>query len=274
MIRNADRETRNTVWVIETEGLERTYLMGTTQVRALRGVEVRIAPGEFVALMGPSGCGKSTLMQLLGCLDTPTAGRYWLEGREVGMLSGDERAWLRRTRIGFVFQTFNLLPQLTALENVTLPLLYRGRVADAGQRAASTLAHLGLAHRADHRPAEMSGGECQRVAIARAVVTEPSIILADEPTGNLDSSTGAEIMDLLGRLNAEGRTLLVVTHSKEVAGHAGRTLQMLDGQIVGCAARGDGNARPRLPLLSREWGGYDHVTVQHATDGAARRRSK
>jgi len=237
-------------------------------------VEVRIAPGEFVALMGPSGCGKSTLMQLLGCLDTPTSGRYWLEGRDVGKLSGDERAWLRRTRIGFVFQTFNLLPQLTALENVTLPLLYRGRVTGARQRAASTLAHLGLAHRAGHRPAEMSGGECQRVAIARAVVTGPSIILADEPTGNLDSNTGAEIMDLLGRLNAEGRTLLVVTHNEEIAGHAGRTLQMRDGQIVGYAVGRDGNAKPGLSLLSRECGGYDHVTVQHAVDGASRRRCK
>ncbi len=256
-----DSRTRNTGWVIEAEGLVRTYQMEATQVRALRGVEVRMAPGEFVALMGPSGCGKSTLMQLLGCLDTPTDGRYWLEGREVGMLSGDERAWLRRMRIGFVFQTFNLLPQLTALENVSLPLLYRGRVTDARLRAASTLAHLGLAHRAGHRPAEMSGGECQRVAIARAVVTEPTIILADEPTGNLDSSTGAEIMNLLGRLNAEGRTLLVVTHNAEIAAHAARTLQMRDGQIVGCTARGDANARPRLPLLSREWGGYAHVTV-------------
>jgi putative ABC transport system ATP-binding protein len=261
MTRIGDGSTRTTEWVIEAEGLARTYQMGSTQVRALRGVDVRIAPGEFLALMGPSGCGKSTLMQLLGCLDTPTAGRYWLEGRQVGTLSGDERARLRRTRIGFVFQTFNLLPRLTALENVALPLLYRGRVSDARQRAASTLARLGLANRADHRPAEMSGGECQRVAIGRAVVTEPSIILADEPTGNLDSSTGAEIMELLGRLHAEGRTLLVVTHSKEVAGHAERTLQMCDGRIVGCAARGDGNARPRLPLLSRAWGGYAHVTA-------------
>ena len=261
MTRDDHGATRTTGYVIETEGLARTYQMGATQVRALRGVDVRIAPGEFLALMGPSGCGKSTLMQLLGCLDTPTAGRYWLEGRQVGTLSGDERARLRRTHIGFVFQTFNLLPRLTALENVTLPLLYRGRVSDVRQRAASTLARLGLAHRADHRPAEMSGGECQRVAIARAVVTEPSIILADEPTGNLDSSTGAEIMDLLGRLNAEGRTLLVVTHSKEVAGHARRILQMCDGRFVGCAARGDGIARPRLPLLSRERGGYVHVTA-------------
>jgi putative ABC transport system ATP-binding protein len=261
MTRIADGTTRMTGWVIEAQGLARTYQMGTTEIRALRGVDVRIGPGEFVALMGPSGCGKSTLMQLLGCLDTPTAGRYWLEGRDVGALPGDERARLRRTRIGFVFQTFNLLPRLTALENVALPLLYQKRVVGLRERAASTLAHLGLTHRADHHPAEMSGGECQRVAIARAVVTQPGIILADEPTGNLDSSTGAEIMDLLDRLNAEGRTLLVVTHNAEVAAHAGRILHMHDGQIVGCAASGDGAARPRLPLLSRAWGGYAHVSV-------------
>jgi putative ABC transport system ATP-binding protein len=252
---------RTTDWVIETEGLARTYLMGTIQVRALRGVDMQIAPGEFVALMGPSGCGKSTLMQLLGCLDTPTAGRYWLEAQDVGTMSGDERARLRRTRIGFVFQTFNLLPRLTALENVALPLLYQRRVAGVRERAAITLAHVGLTHRADHHPAEMSGGECQRVAIARAVVTQPGIILADEPTGNLDSSTGAEIMDLLGRLNAEGRTLLVVSHNAEVAAHAGRILQMHDGQIVGCVAGEDGPARPERSLLSGAWGGDAHVAV-------------
>ena len=256
----ADGAARTTEWVIETKVLARTYQMGNTQVRALRGVDVRIAPGEFVALMGPSGCGKSTLMQLLGCLDTPTAGRYWLEGRDVGMLSADERARLRRKRIGFVFQTFNLLPRLTAVENVALPLLYRKRAANIRERAASTLAHLGLAHRVDHLPVEMSGGECQRVAIARAVITEPSIILADEPTGNLDSRTGAEIMDLLGRLHADGRTLLVVTHSAEVAAHAGRILQMCDGQISGYADGGNGRSRPIRPLLSREWGGCEHVT--------------
>jgi putative ABC transport system ATP-binding protein len=261
MTRIEDGAARTIGGVIETEGLTRTYQMDSTQIRALRGVDMRIAPGEFVALMGPSGCGKSTLMQLLGCLDTPTAGRYWLEGRDVSTLSADERAQLRRTRIGFVFQSFNLLPRLTALENVALPLLYQKGVAGTRERAASTLADLGLAHRGDHHPAEMSGGECQRVAIARAVVSEPSIILADEPTGNLDSRTGAEIMDLLGRLNAEGRTLLVVTHDAEVAAHAGRILQMHDGQIVRCAVSGDAIARPRLPLLSHAQGGYAHVAV-------------
>ena len=250
---------RTADWVIEAEGVVRTYQLGATQVLALRGVDLEIAPGEFVALMGPSGCGKSTLMQLLGCLDTPTAGRYWLEGRDVGVLSGDERAYLRRTRIGFVFQTFNLLPRLTALENVALPLLYQGRVADVRVRAATALAHVGLDHRANHRPAEMSGGECQRVAIARAVVTRPGIMLADEPTGNLDSRTGAEIMRLLDELNAEGRTLIVVTHSAEVAAHAGRVLQMYDGEIVGCDGRRGEAAQGRMTQLSPAHGGYAHV---------------
>jgi putative ABC transport system ATP-binding protein len=224
--------TRTTDWLIETEGLARTYRMGSTQVRALGGVDVRLAPGEFVALMGPSGSGKSTLMHLLGCLDTPTAGRYWLEGRDVSTLSGDERARVRNARVGFVFQTFNLLPRLTALENVMLPLLYQGSGRGAGERAARALARVGLDHRAGHRPTEMSGGECQRVAIARALVAEPAIILADEPTGNLDSMTGNALMRLLAELNAEGRTLLVVTHSGQVAAHAGRVLHMRDGRIV------------------------------------------
>jgi len=248
-------------WVIEARGLARTYRMGASQVLALRDVDLRISPGEFVALMGPSGCGKSTLMQLLGCLDTPTAGRFWLEGREVGVLSGNERARLRRMRIGFVFQTFNLLPRLTALENVALPLLYQGRVSDVRERAVSALAHLGLDHRANHRPAQMSGGECQRVAIARAVVTRPGIILADEPTGNLDSTTGAEIMRLLDKLNTEGRTILIVTHSIEVAAHARRILQMHDGRIAGGAA-GRGETIPAgSPLLSPAKGGSAHVSA-------------
>ena len=224
--------TRTTDWLIETEGLARTYQMGATQVRALRGVDVRIASGEFVALMGPSGSGKSTLMHLLGCLDTPTAGRYWLEGEDVSALSGDDRARMRSARVGFVFQTFNLLPRLTALENVMLPLLYQGPARGAGERAARTLAHVGLDHRVGHRPTEMSGGECQRVAIARALVAAPAIILADEPTGNLDSLTGDALMRLLAELNAEGRTLLVVTHSARVAAYAGRVLHMRDGRIV------------------------------------------
>jgi putative ABC transport system ATP-binding protein len=259
MTGRSDLASPITDWVIETQELARTYRMGATQVLALRGVNLRISSGEFVALMGPSGCGKSTLMHLLGCLDSPTTGRYWLEGREVGALSGGERARLRRTRIGFVFQTFNLLPRLTALENVALPLLYQGRVADVRERAAGALAHLGLGHRAGHRPSEMSGGECQRVAIARALVAQPGIILADEPTGNLDSATGADIMRLLDALNTEGRTLFMVTHSAEVAAHAGRILQMHDGQIVGHAAGRGKTTRSRPPLLSPAKGGYAHV---------------
>jgi putative ABC transport system ATP-binding protein len=219
-------------WVIEAEGMARTYRLGTADVRALRGVDLRVARGEFVALMGPSGSGKSTLMHLLGCLDRPTGGTYRLEGRDVSRLSRDDRARVRSTRIGFVFQTFNLLPRLSALENVALPLLYQGGVGDACQRAADALARVKLAHRAGHRPSELSGGECQRVAIARALVAQPAIILADEPTGNLDSATGGRIMDLLATLNAEGRTLLVVTHDAQVAGHAGRVITMRDGRIV------------------------------------------
>jgi putative ABC transport system ATP-binding protein len=237
-------------WVIETEGLALTYLMGTTEVQALRGVDVRIAPGEFAALMGPSGSGKSTLMHLLGCLETPTAGRYRLEGKDVSTLSSDERASVRRTRIGFVFQMFYLLPRLSALENVTLPLLYQGRVRDAKERAAQALERVGLGHRVDHRPIELSGGECQRVAIARALVTEPAIILADEPTGNLDSAAGADIMRLLAELNGEGRTLLVVTHDTQVAAHAGRIIHMWDGQIA------------QSPSSSRQAPGRPTLTVR------------
>ena len=219
-------------WVIETHGLTRTYRLGTTQVQALRGVDMRVAPGEFVALMGPSGSGKSTLMHLLGCLDTPTAGSYRLEGQDVSRLSRDQRARVRNRRIGFVFQTFNLLPRLNALDNVALPLLFQGRVEDVRQRATEALARVALSRRAGHRPTELSGGERQRVAIARALVAEPAIVLADEPTGNLDSVTGAEIMRLLAALSAEGRTLLVVTHDAQVAAHAGRVVHLHDGQIV------------------------------------------
>ncbi len=219
-------------WVIEAQDLTKVYRMGTTEVHALRGVSLRVAAGEFLALMGASGSGKSTLMHLLGCLDTPTAGRYRLEGQDVSTLSDEARSCVRNTRIGFVFQSFNLLPRLDALENVALPLLYRGRVKNTHRRATEALERVGLADRARHRPMELSGGERQRVAIARALVVEPVIILADEPTGNLDSATGDEVIKLLTGLHAEGRTILVVTHDAQVAACAQRTLYMRDGQIV------------------------------------------
>ena len=219
-------------WLIETTELTRTYRLGTTEVQALRGVSVQVAQGEFVALMGPSGSGKSTMMHLLGCLDTPTAGRYLLEGRDVSRLRVNERAQVRNRRIGFVFQTFNLLPRLSALDNVMLPLLYRGHVADARRRAQEALQHVGLEQRAHHRPTELSGGECQRVALARALIADPALILADEPTGNLDSQTGQEIMNLLSDLSTAGRTIIMVTHDAGVAAYAQRVVRMRDGMIV------------------------------------------
>jgi putative ABC transport system ATP-binding protein len=217
--------------IIQVENLQKTYTLGHNEVHAVRDVTFAVAEGEFVALTGPSGSGKSTLMHLLGCLDRPSAGRYFLQNRDVSVLSADEQAEVRNLYIGFVFQKFNLLPRITAVENVMLPLLYRGRVKDAHTKATAALATVGLADRAHHRPAEMSGGQQQRVAIARALVTNPAVILADEPTGNLDSRTGAEVLDLLLNLAADGRTILVVTHDMSVASRAGRVLQMMDGAL-------------------------------------------
>ena len=217
--------------IIQTENLTRVYRMGHTAVHALREVSISVQAGEFVALMGASGSGKSTLLHLLGCLDTPTSGCYRLEGQEVARLSKNERARLRNQRIGFIFQTFNLLPRLSALDNVALPLLYSGKARQPRPRAAEALERVGLLPRATHLPNELSGGERQRVAIARALVAAPLIILADEPTGNLDSATGDEILRLLTDLCHEGHTILLVTHDQHIAAYAHRRLHMKDGQI-------------------------------------------
>ena len=223
--------------VIEAQGLSKEYTMGETVVQALRGVSFEVRAGTFAALMGPSGSGKSTLMHLLGCLDTPTNGRYCLNGRDVSHLSRRARAEVRNHSIGFVFQSFNLLPRLSTLENVMLPLLYQKQLPGSSQRSAEELAHraleqVGLSDRVQHKPTELSGGQRQRVAIARALITDPALILADEPTGNLDSQTGADILDLLAALNEDGRTILLVTHDRQVAARAGMVLYMHDGRIA------------------------------------------
>ena len=219
--------------VIRTVGLTRDYPMGGETVRALRGVDLVIQANEYVAIMGPSGSGKSTLMNLIGCLDTPTAGEYWLAGTEVSRMTDDELARVRNRQIGFVFQTFNLLPRATAAHNVELPLVYAGLPArERRQRAERALASVGLADRMGHKPAELSGGQRQRVAIARALVTEPSIILADEPTGNLDSSTSEEIMKIFEELHrTRGQTIVMVTHEADIARHAERVVTLHDGVV-------------------------------------------
>ena len=219
--------------VILTHHLAREYHMGAEVVHALRGVDIQIKKNEFVAVMGPSGSGKSTLMNLIGCLDTPTNGEYWLNGQKVSDLSDDELARIRNKEIGFVFQTFNLLPRADALHNVELPLIYAGIGAkDRRERAARSLTQVGLGDRMDHRPNELSGGQRQRVAIARALVNAPSILLADEPTGNLDSATGSEIMALFHELHDTGQTIVLVTHEHDIAAHARRQIHLLDGKIA------------------------------------------
>jgi putative ABC transport system ATP-binding protein len=219
--------------IIRTIGLTREYVMGSEVVRALRGVDLEIARNDYVAIMGPSGSGKSTMMNLIGCLDTPTAGQYWLNGIEVSQMSDDELARVRNREIGFVFQTFNLLPRATALHNVELPLVYTGIAAkERRERAAHALDSVGLAERMTHRPNELSGGQRQRVAIARALVTEPSIILADEPTGNLDSQTSEDIMKVFADLNERrGQTIVMVTHEHDIAAHAARVVTLHDGLV-------------------------------------------
>ena len=218
--------------VIVTRNLEREYIMGTETVRALRGVDLIIRRNEYVAIMGPSGSGKSTLMNMIGCLDTPSAGEYWLNGHRVSELGDDELARIRNREIGFVFQTFNLLPRATALHNVELPLVYAGKPSKQRKELASeALRRVQLGDRMHHRPNELSGGQRQRVAIARALVNQPSILLADEPTGNLDSTTSEEIMGLFRELHTQGQTVVLVTHEHDIAMHAGRQIHLKDGRV-------------------------------------------
>ncbi|HET6930416.1 MAG TPA: ABC transporter ATP-binding protein [Candidatus Acidoferrum sp.] len=219
--------------VIRTETLAKMYQMGAEEVHALRGIDVEIRKGEYVAIMGPSGSGKSTLMNLIGCLDSPSSGRYWLAGRLVSELDDDELAYIRNKEIGFVFQTFNLLPRATALHNVELPLIYNGTPAEERiERAKKALERVDLVPRMNHKPNELSGGQRQRVAIARALVNNPSIVLADEPTGNLDSKTGEEIMHLFENLHEQGNTIILVTHEMDIAQHAHRVIFIRDGKIA------------------------------------------
>ena len=218
--------------VIVTHGLRKYYVLGAETVRAVRGVDLEIAQGEFVAIMGPSGSGKSTFMNLIGCLDTPTAGDYWLNGRQVSELSDDQLARVRNRDIGFVFQTFNLLPRATSLHNVELPLIYAGTGAkERKRRAEEKLARVGLGDRMGHKPPELSGGQRQRVAIARALVNDPALLLADEPTGNLDSQTSREIVDILKELNEAGQTIVLVTHEPDIAAAASRQVHLMDGLV-------------------------------------------
>jgi putative ABC transport system ATP-binding protein len=218
--------------LIDIRDITKVYQMGLQNVRALDGVSLQVDRGEYVAIMGPSGSGKSTLMNLIGCLDTPSSGSYVLNGREVARMSDDELAAIRNQEIGFVFQTFNLLPRTTALQQVELPLVYSGLPRkDRRERAVRSLEAVGLADRMTHHPSELSGGQRQRVAVARALINDPSILLADEPTGNLDSQTGREIMSLFDELNSKGNTIVLVTHEEDIAAHARRIVRLLDGRI-------------------------------------------
>jgi len=218
--------------IIEVQNLKKTYIMGATQVNALKDISLNISRNEYVALMGPSGSGKSTLMNLLGCLDTPSAGNYVLNDIDVATMTDNELAEVRNKEIGFIFQTFNLLPRLSALENVALPLVYAGMSKSKRvERAADVLTSVGLGDRMDHKPNELSGGQRQRVAIARALVNKPSIILADEPTGNLDTRTSIEIMEILEKIHDMGNTIILVTHEPEISAHAHRIVRLRDGEV-------------------------------------------
>ena len=239
----SDKAEKNNV-MISIENLWKTYQMGTEEIHALRGVSFQILKGEYLAIMGPSGSGKSTLMNLIGCLDTPSKGNYFLNSRLVSEMDDDELAYIRNKEIGFVFQTFNLLPRATALHNVELPLIYNGTPSnERKERAIRALQAVELGERVYHRPNELSGGQRQRVAVARALINNPSIILADEPTGNLDSATSREIMALFDNLHEKGNTIILVTHEADIAAHAHRVIRLLDGQIA-IDERSEGASQP------------------------------